>query len=1089
MKRSQRVAGHRFGAVTLAAALAVGGVSTVLEAAPASAISSQLTWRTVANLDNIPPGRPGYQFNSFNQPSVNDAGIVVFKARTKAVQGTPVRGIYTRSMQGSGPISTVSEVGDTVPAPNNTAATFNEFPSFPRIDATSSNIATRGQSTPVLSTTLSDGTTTKVGTSGVYVTTGGALETGVSLLGNVPGYGVYSVPGYPNSRFDQFPGAAAIYGNTVAFKGNYTLGASTGLTGVFYRDLGNPANSVQLIADSATVMPGQSTQTFGSTAPPSAAAGKVVFTGWDNEATPTVGGIYLADLTPSPVLTPLVSIGEQVPGQAAGTTFSNFGEGLSFDGRYVGFWASWGGNKAVGVTLSCPTDGNADLIAWCSTHDNGYVAPVPAHQGIFVYDTSASTNALSAVATDDSRFSGFQYWVYSGMPPGAGGDDASMELPHWRVSAFAAISGLSGNNGYQIAFKASTTDGATGIYVGQGPSQARIIAAVRTSDPGNQLDHDSLGAEGTVVTSVGLERDGFRNGNLVINASFLNPLTAAGWAGIYYTSVSNNLTTENQTISFPDVPPAYPGDSFEISALASSGLPVSLSVDATSGVDVCTVTDSTVHYLKAGTCVVAADSASDLSYNAGHDTLPITVVLRPQTITFPALSATYLGESQNLGATSDSGLPVTYSISTGSPWVPGVCSLDATDNSMVHFDALGDCEIVAVQNGNDAYAAATPKSQTVTVVLHPQSISFTAPPSVVYVGSTYTLHATADSGLAVSFSLGSSTGVCSLNTATTDTAVVKFLTLGTCVVNMDQSGSATYDKAVQRSVSFAVVPWPVVVAPPAPTPQVITVPPPPTVTVGGTYTIPATTDSGLPLTYTVDSSSSSGVCTLSGSTVSFSSVGTCVVNITQPGDTTHEAALAVQKITVGAMSTSMVLAPSTSNLRYGQTGRANAKVSFAVGTAAGTVQFSLDGRAIGSALPVVNGTALSPALRDVGNQPLRPGTHTVTAVFTPSDVVRYASATASAKYVVTKASTRLSVVVRPTLISATAATVAPGVATATGTVTFKLSGKVIGRAVLHNRVATLRYVVKAGQARLVTATYSGNAYLLASSSPRATFRA
>jgi len=59
------------------------------------------------------------------------------------------------------------------------------------------------------------------------------------------------------------------------------------------------------------------------------------------------------------------------------------------------------------------------------------------------------------------------------------------------------------------------------------------------------------------------------------------------------------------------------------------------------------------------------------------------------------------------------------------------------------------------------------------------------------------------------------------------------------------------------------------------------------------------------------------------------------------------------------------------------------------------------------------------------------------------------------------------------------------VAVATGTVTFKVAGKVVGRAALHNRVATLRYVVKVGQAKFVTASYAGSKSLLASSSVRA----
>ncbi|MDE3147545.1 MAG: hypothetical protein KGL23_08945, partial [Acidobacteriota bacterium] len=107
-----------FRVVLLASTLVVAGVSTVVSVPSASAISTQLQWKTVANFSDIPPGgAASANFNSFNQPSVNDAGLVVFRARTKAAQGgQPVRGIYTRSMASSNqPISTVAEVGDTVP--------------------------------------------------------------------------------------------------------------------------------------------------------------------------------------------------------------------------------------------------------------------------------------------------------------------------------------------------------------------------------------------------------------------------------------------------------------------------------------------------------------------------------------------------------------------------------------------------------------------------------------------------------------------------------------------------------------------------------------------------------------------------------------------------------------------------------------------------------------------------------------------------------------------------------------------------------------------------------------------------------------
>ena len=134
------------------------------------------------------------------------------------------------------PVQTVAAVGGIVPAPNNLDGDFNEFPSIPRIDDTGNMIATRGQSVPVWSYTPDGGVETKVGTSGIYATVNGTLTTGASLLGAVPGFEQFSVPGVtPAGRFDQFPGAPAVDGTTIAFKGNYTDG-DVGETGVFFRN-------------------------------------------------------------------------------------------------------------------------------------------------------------------------------------------------------------------------------------------------------------------------------------------------------------------------------------------------------------------------------------------------------------------------------------------------------------------------------------------------------------------------------------------------------------------------------------------------------------------------------------------------------------------------------------------------------------------------------------------------------------------------------------------------------------------------------------------------------------------------------------
>lgn len=102
-------------------------------------------------------------------------------------------------------IEAVALRGGTVPSPNNTDATFNEFPSFPRIDRDSDMLGFRGQSNPVYE--YSGG---RIGTSGVYSNPDGFLITGASLLGipELPEFVYYGVPqADPSIRFDQFPGA------------------------------------------------------------------------------------------------------------------------------------------------------------------------------------------------------------------------------------------------------------------------------------------------------------------------------------------------------------------------------------------------------------------------------------------------------------------------------------------------------------------------------------------------------------------------------------------------------------------------------------------------------------------------------------------------------------------------------------------------------------------------------------------------------------------------------------------------------------------------------------------------------------------
>lgn len=86
----------------------------------------------------------------------------------------------------------------------------------------------------------------------------------------------------------------------------------------------------------------------------------------------------------------------------------------------------------------------------------------------------------------------------------------------------------------------------------------------------------------------------------------------------------------------------------------------------------------------------------------------------------------------------------------------------------------------------------------------------------------------------------------------------------------------------------------------------------PSATVGGlTYTPTAAASSGLPVTISVDSSSSS-ICSISSGVVSFSAAGTCLLNGNQAGNTSYNPAPQVrQSISVIALSASLSISSST----------------------------------------------------------------------------------------------------------------------------------------------------------------------------------
>src|SRR5262245_13651839 len=180
---------------------------------------------------------------------------------------------------------------------------------------------------------------------------------------------------------------------------------------------------------------------------------------------------------------------------------------------------------------------------------------------------------------------------------------------------------------------------------------------------------------------------------------------------------------EPQAITFPAVTPnpATVGGSAALGATANSGLAVSYTSLTT---DVCTVAASTVSYIAAGTCTVAADQAGNDDYFAAERvTQDVTVNQATQAITFtstPPASPTVGGTYAVTATGGTSGNPVKFGTST-----PNVC---AVAGNVVTFVTSGACTVTADQAGNANYTDAPQQTQTFTVNKAAQAIAFTSTP-------------------------------------------------------------------------------------------------------------------------------------------------------------------------------------------------------------------------------------------------------------------------------------------------------------------------------------------------------------------------
>jgi len=387
----------------------------------------------------------------------------------------------------------------------------------------------------------------------------------------------------------------------------------------------------------------------------------------------------------------------------------------------------------------------------------------------------------------------------------------------------------------------------------------------------------------------------------------------------------------------------------------------------------------TTSTLVSGTDTITAAYSGDSNHSGSTGTLSQTVSQATTTTAVASsLNPSTTGQAVSFTAnvTSTAGTPagtVQFSIdgtAFGSPVT--LASGSATSGTTSALSA-GTHTITAVYSGAANYAASTGTLSGGQVVnpVQSQTITFNPnPPSSAAYNTSFTVAATASSGLPVAFtSTGSCTNVGATYTVNSGS--------GTCFVIANQAGNAQYSPAPQVTAQVTAVPASQTIA--------VTVAAPPTATYKSSFTVAASASSGLAVTY-----SSAGSCTNSGATYTITkSSGTCTGTITQAGNSNYAAATpVVQHTTVAAAIAPTVSLTAPATAVYGSTytvvATTNASTTPTI-TAAPVTVCTISGTTV----TMVNGT----------------GTCTVTAKWAADDV--YKAATATAKTIAQKAATVL----------------------------------------------------------------------------------
>lgn len=526
------------------------------------------------------------------------------------------------------------------------------------------------------------------------------------------------------------------------------------------------------------------------------------------------------------------------------------------------------GNAQATVTFTAPAGNGGSAVT-------GYTVTSSPAGGT---DSHAGTTGLSHVITGLTNGTTYTFTVKAtnAMGTGAASGASNSITPATVPGAPTIGTATAGNTQATVTFTAPVSTGGSAI-----------TGYTVTSSPAGGVDSNA-GTTGLSHVITGLT-NGTAYTFTVTAANVMGSSTASG--------ATNSVTpTVSQTISFNSAPTVTVSGTGTVSATGgASGNAVTFTSTTTS---VCTVSGtngSTVTGVIAGTCIIAANQAGGGTYSAAPQvTQNIIIGQGSQTITFGAQAAKVFGTTPftlSPLATASSSLAVTYTSTTTS-----VCTISGSTVTIV---SVGTCTIAASQAGNTSYAAAPQVTQNIVISQGSQLITFGAQAAKVFGTTPFALSplATASSSLAVTYT-STTLSVCTISGST-----VTMLAIGTCTIAANQAGNANYTAAPQLTQNIIISKATQTITFGAQTGKVFGALP-------FVLSPLATASSSLPVTYT---STTTSVCTISGSTVTIVTVGTCTIAANQAGDANYSAATQVaqniiiskasQTITFGTQST------------------------------------------------------------------------------------------------------------------------------------------------------------------------------------------